>query len=260
MTLDAVVLTYHAVEHGRGPLFVDPASFAVHLECILDSGRRVSTVSELARSLARGGPERPTVAITFDDGIASVARVAAPLLADRGLTATVFCVAGHAGGTSDWATAPPGSPRLELASASELAGLAAQGLEIGCHGMTHAPLRSDDASFLRRELVDAKDVLEDATGAAVTAFAHPYGAQPSLPARRLIEMTYEAACTTVLGTVGREVDVYALPRVDAHYVRRPRLLRAVLAGSLGPYLRARRLGAGARRAIRHDYAQTAVPS
>ncbi len=258
--MDAVVLTYHAVEQGHGALFVDPGTFASHLDCIVESGARVSTVSELARELRRGALQGPVVAITFDDGLASVARVAAPLLAERGLTATVFCVAGHVGGTSDWASASSGTPRLALAHAGELRLIAAQGLEIGCHGMTHAPLRSGDSDFLRRELVAAKDVLEDMTGVAVTSFAYPYGAAPTAPALRLVEATYEAACSTVLGTVGPGADVHALPRVDAHYVRRPRLLRAALAGNLGPYLRARRLGVRARRAIRHDYADAGVRS
>jgi peptidoglycan/xylan/chitin deacetylase (PgdA/CDA1 family) len=256
----AVILTYHAVDAGHGALFVDPGTFADHLDCIADAGARVLTVSELARSLRAGDLPRSAVAITFDDGLASVARVAAPLLAERGFTATVFCVPGHVGGKSDWASALPGSPSFELAGAVELAELAAQGLEIGCHGMTHAPLRSDDATFLRRELVDAKHALEETVRAPVTTFAYPYGATPTPSARRLVSSTYGAACTTELSTVQPGADLYALPRLDAHYVRSPRLLRAALSSSLGPYLRVRRIGASARRAIRHDYARTEARS
>lgn len=253
----AVVLTYHAVESGPGALFVDARTFASHLDCIAEARMQVMTLSTLARGLRDGSLPERSVALTFDDGLASVARVAAPLLAERDFTATVFCVAGHLGGKNDWASAPAGAPQLELAEATELMELASQGIEIGCHGMTHAPLLSDDPDFLRRELVEAKHRLEAAAGTPVTAFAYPYGAKPTTGARRLVEETYDAACSTELGTIRTGADVYALPRVDAHYVRRPRLLRAALSGSLGPYLSARRLGAGARRAVRHDYAEKA---
>src|SRR5204862_10841 len=78
------------------------------------------------------------VAITFDDGFASVARTAWPLLAERGLTATVFCVAGYLGGANDWPTQATGAPRLPLADAASLTALAAEGVELGAHGSTPA--------------------------------------------------------------------------------------------------------------------------
>jgi peptidoglycan/xylan/chitin deacetylase (PgdA/CDA1 family) len=250
----ALVLTYHAVQEGDGPLFVDPATFADHLDVIVDSGVDVVTVSELATRLKAGALPRPAVALTFDDGIASVARTAAPLLAERELAATVFCVAGHLGGENDWDTALPGGPRFALATTEELSGLVEQGLEIGCHGMTHAPLVTDSAAFLGRELVEAKKMLELAAGAPVAAFAYPYGATPTSAARRQVDRSFDSAWTTVAGYAVPGSDLHLLPRVDAHYVRRPRLLRAALGGSLSPYLGARRLGAVARRALHQDYA------
>jgi peptidoglycan/xylan/chitin deacetylase (PgdA/CDA1 family) len=251
----ALALTYHAVERGDGPLFVDPGTFAAHLDEIAASGARVVTVSELA-DLLRSGRAEGAVAITFDDGLASVARVAAPLLAERGLRATVFCVAGRLGGTSAWPSAPAGAPVLELATAAEIAELARSGVEIGCHGMEHEPLVSDDLALIERETVAAKARLEGVSGGPVRAFALPYGAPPSDAARRLLEGTYSSTWTTALATLRPGAAPYLLPRVDAHYVRRPRLLRTLLAGGLHRYLQARRLGATARRALRPDFART----
>lgn len=223
------------------------------LDRVVASGADVVTVSELVARRRAGGLDRRTVAIAFDDGAASAVRVAGPLLAERGLTATYFCVAGHLGGTSDWPSAWPETPRLELAAADELAELAEQGFEIGCHGMTHAPLVSDDPGFLLRELGEAKAALEQAVGTSVRSYAFPYGALGPAAARRVVEATFESACSTMLGFVGAGSDVHALPRIDAHYVRRPSLLRTALAGTAGPYLRTRRLGASARRLVRSDY-------
>lgn len=249
----ALVLTYHAIETGDGPLFVDPATFASHLDRIVESGARAVTVSTLVELLRAGTLTRPAVAITFDDGIASVARVAGPLLAERALPATVFCVAGHLGGENDWPTSLPGAARLELARAEELSALVAQGIEIGCHGMTHAPLVSDDEALLRREVVEAGDVLERATGARPLTFAYPYGAGPSPAARRAVETTYRSACSTEPGDVRAGSDLFALPRVDAHYLRRPRRMARELDGRPSSYLRLRRAAARGRRRIRKDY-------
>lgn len=250
----ALVLTYHAVERGPAPLCVDTDLFREHLDVIAAADVQPMTVLELATALGEGGLDEPAVTITFDDGFASVAENAAPLLAERGLPATVFCVAGHLGGTSGWRTARAGGFRGRLATAAQLAELTAAGVEIGSHGMEHDPLVTTAEPNLRREIVDSQAVLEQAVGTPVRSFAYPYGARPSPPAQRLVAQTYAAACTTELGAVGSPVNVLALPRVDVHYLRSPELLERALAGSLDLYLRARRIGARARRLLRKDYA------
>src|SRR5205085_3169302 len=171
----ALVVTYHAVEPGPSPICVDPDLFRRQLDELVGGGARSLTVRELGERLAAGTLPDRAVALTFDDGFASVVRTAAPLLRERGLTATVFCVAGHLGGRSDWATQPSGSPRLDLAGADELAKLAAAGFEIGSHSSTHMPLAGAGAEALRQELDDSRRRLEDAVGVEVTSFAHPYG-------------------------------------------------------------------------------------
>jgi peptidoglycan/xylan/chitin deacetylase (PgdA/CDA1 family) len=254
MSACGLIVTYHGVGPADPPLSVDAATFAAHLDCIVASDYEVSTVSELADALRAGPLRRPTLAITFDDGFASVPRIAAPLLEGRDLRATVYCVAGHLGGRSDWPSARPETARHELARADELAALTGAGWEIGCHGMTHAPLVNGADGLLARELLEAKDVLEHAGGVPVRSFAYPYGAGPSSSAHRLVAETYASACSTRLGYVGGDDDLWALPRIDVHFIRGPRFFRAALARDLGPYLTARALGTRARRKIRPDYA------
>ena len=174
----ALVLTYHAIEPGPPPLCIDSALFAAHVECIGESDATAVTVSQLADALRTGSLKRPLVAVTFDDGAASVARVAAPLLRARGVPATIFCVAGHIGGMNDWSTGRSG-PSFRLARSEELIELADQGFEIGCHGMTHAPLREGLGVVLEDEIVAAQRLLEGEVGAPVRSFAYPYGATPA---------------------------------------------------------------------------------
>jgi peptidoglycan/xylan/chitin deacetylase (PgdA/CDA1 family) len=250
MSARRIVLTYHAIEVGRSPLCIEPSLFRGHLETIAEVGARVVSLDRLAAELRSGCPAEPTVAITFDDGAASVADNAAPLLAERRLPATVFCVAGHVGGRTDWLSEPASLPRVRLAGSSTLAGLARNGFELGSHGMTHLPLALAEASTLEREVVDSKDALEQATGAAVRWFAYPYGSAPR--DRALVERTYAGAVAGGNRAATAGADPWAIPRIDAHYLRRPALLARALRGADG-YLALLRAGARTRRLVRLDY-------
>lgn len=247
--MSALVLTYHAVEHGPGPLFVEPDLFERHLDAIVESGAPVLTVAQLGAALREERLPERAVAITFDDGFSSVTRTAAPLLLERGLSATIFCVADWLGRTNDWPSQPTAIPRRPLATADELGEIAAAGLELGAHGVTHAPLSAGDESQLRREVVAGRTALERSTGAQITSFAYPYGAPGSDLVRGLVAETYSAACTVDLRAVSGRDDPLSLPRVDVHYVRSVRLLRRALEGSLGPYLGARSVAARVRRRL-----------
>jgi peptidoglycan/xylan/chitin deacetylase (PgdA/CDA1 family) len=248
----ALILVYHAIEPGPPPLCIPPAVFREHLDCLAEAGVRVVTLAGLADDLRTERPLGRSVAITFDDGFQSVVDEAVPLLAARRLPATMFCVAGHLGGRNDWATQPASVPIRPLASAGSLASLAVRGFEVGSHGMDHLPLQAAPAGVLERELAGSRAALEAATGAPVRWFAYPYGLAGSREARKMVERTYQGACANALRPVGADADVFALPRVDAHYLRRPALFRAVLQG-LDSYLHVRRAGARLRRVLRPDY-------
>src|SRR5688572_25999250 len=100
------ILCYHAVQPGwTAPMSVEPAVFAEHVAW-LARRRRVVPLTEASRQLGRSGAIRNRgVAITFDDGFASVYEHAFPVLREHGVTATVFLVAKslvEAGSVVDW--------------------------------------------------------------------------------------------------------------------------------------------------------------
>lgn len=257
MSSSGLILTYHAIERGPAPLCIDPSLFRTHLDCIVEAGLETLTIGRLADGLRRGDLPERWAAITFDDGFASVTREAAPALLERGLVGTVFCVSGYVGDLNAWPTQPEKAPRLALATPAALAALAQNGFEIGSHGLEHAPLDTASDDVARRELLDSKHILEQAVGVTVRSFAYPYGALPtSKTGRSLVEGAYSAACTTTIGVVDPGADPLALPRVDAHYLRRLSLLGAAIQGDAGSYLLVRRLGARARRLLRPDYARS----
>ena len=180
---------------------------------------------------------------------------AAPILVERRLRETVFCVAGRIGATNRWPTARPGAPEVQLADAGALSMLASAGFEIGAHGTDHEPFDAVTGAAIRREVADARASLEARVGVRVGSVAYPYGALPSAAALAAVRETYTTAVTTRIGRVDVRSDPYALPRVDAHYVRSPRMFRAVLDGGANGYLALRRTAALARRKVVLDYAR-----
>ncbi len=106
---------------------------------------------------------RDDVRITFDDGNASDVELGLPALADRGLFATFFIVAGRLG-----------VPRF--LDEAGLRALTAAGMEVGSHGMRHRPWRGLDDRALHEELVEAKTVLEGVIDRPVTRAGCPFGA------------------------------------------------------------------------------------
>lgn len=255
MSAAALVLTYHAIARGPAPLFIEPDLFADHLDRIAASGATVLTVCDLAAALRSGTLPDRVVALTFDDGFADVAETAAQLLAERGLPATMFCVADHVGGVSDWATQPPSAPRLPLAGAGTLTALVAAGWEIGSHGATHAPLSRLTRDLRRHELERSRSRLEELLGEPIRSFAYPYGAVPDTGTQELRAAGYDAGCTTYVALATSTTSPFAISRVDAHYLRRGAQLTAVLEGRAPGYLAARRLAARVRRVVTTDYEQ-----
>lgn len=249
----ALLITYHAIEHGPQPLCVDPDLFRRHVETVLSDGARIVDVTTLVDQLSAPPSSERLVAFTFDDGFSSVARHAAPILSSYGVGATVFCVAGHVGGRNDWPTDRAGGLVSSLMSEEDIAQIVSDGLEVGSHGFSHVPISRVEGDLLRREVVESKQMLERLSGTTVRSFAYPYGALPDEDSRRLVGSTYDAACTTRLAAVDVGADLHLLPRVDAHYLRRPEILRRAVSGSLDSYLLLRRLGSRARRVLRPDY-------
>ena len=254
MSDQALILTYHGVEAGPGPLWIEPARFRAHLDCLEEQGARLLTLSQLVDGLTDAGVPERAVAITFDDGMLSVVQEAAPLLVERGMSATIFCVAGRLGQDNAWGSNPQTTLRRSLAGARALSELAAVGFEIGSHGMQHAPLHAVSGAELTREIVDSKAALEQQIGAPVSSFAYPYGVAPREAGSALIRSTYRSACCASPAYARAGADVFELPRVDIHYLRRAAMLARAAQGSLQTYIGLRRGAGRIRRYAVKDYA------
>jgi peptidoglycan/xylan/chitin deacetylase (PgdA/CDA1 family) len=186
------ILTYHAVEDrppGSDPyrLCVSPALFARQLEFL----RRKRDVASLEAVVQRSVRSlRPSVAITFDDGYASVLDVALPLLRKYDIAAVVFVPTASIGGCNDWD--PMHEPPLRLMAEEQVARLAREGVEIGCHSHHHLDLsRLSEASVIR-ELRRSSDILRDITGRPPRYVAYPFGAVNETVERAASVVGFEA--------------------------------------------------------------------
>jgi peptidoglycan/xylan/chitin deacetylase (PgdA/CDA1 family) len=94
-----LILMYHRIaETHLDPwgLAVSPACFAAQVD-LLKASRRILPLREFAAMHAAGRPSADALAITFDDGYACNAAVAAPILARHDAPATFFLTTGHIG-------------------------------------------------------------------------------------------------------------------------------------------------------------------
>lgn len=123
---------------------------------------------------------RDDVRISFDDGNRSDVDIALPALRDRGLQATFFALAGR---LDDPASL----------DAADLRGLRAEGMQIGTHGWTHVPWRGLSDADARRELLDSRVALTEASDGPVLDAALPLGRYD----RRLLGRLRSAGYRTV---------------------------------------------------------------
>jgi peptidoglycan/xylan/chitin deacetylase (PgdA/CDA1 family) len=235
-----VILTFHSISKGDSPLKISPALFAEQMVW-LSSKAQVLSLGEVVTCLLerRPLPER-TVVLTFDDGFRDFLDSAVPVLSRFDFPATIFLPAGYCGGSNSWPGQPDWVQREGLLNWQEVTDLANRGFVFGAHSMTHPMLPALSIAEAEREIKDSKTEIEGHIQRSVDFFAYPFGGwNPAV--RDLVRKHFRAACSTGAGVVEPNSHPFALPRVDAHYVRNPYWFKKLFTRSFLTYLRARRL-------------------
>jgi peptidoglycan/xylan/chitin deacetylase (PgdA/CDA1 family) len=214
------VLCYHSIGQ---PLWgvndVSPAAFRHHLELALELGYRIVPASEIAET--GGGPK--DLAITFDDGLKSVATVAAPVLAEYGVPWSLFVV-------SEWAEGRHGWDRDVMLRWDEIEGLAATGAEIGSHSATHPNFRWLGTVAMLDELARSRRAIADRLGAAPTTFAIPWGQSTSWPTAATVAAR-EVGYTTIFAQSEELRPAQTVGRTFVTHWDGDRIFRALLEGA-----------------------------
>jgi peptidoglycan/xylan/chitin deacetylase (PgdA/CDA1 family) len=180
-----VFLMYHELEIGGRSLcqsepgyvryILSLETFRAQMQWLKDAGWLGLNVSE-----ALLFPSGAGVCITFDDGCETDLLAAAPVLKEFGFNATFYLTAGFLG--------TPGYLNHE-----QVRQLDAQGFQVGCHSMTHPYLSDLPDAELKREIVDAKALIENIVGHPIEHFSCPGGRYD----QRALDVARQAGFATV---------------------------------------------------------------
>ncbi len=237
---EPVILTYHSIAGGGSPIEIPPEMFAQQMDW-LAGHFRVAPLAEVVDALRAHHPlpER-TVVLTFDDGFADFFSVAAPVLLRHRLPATVFLPTAYLGKTSAWPGQPAWVKTAPLLSWEQVRELSAAGIDFGAHSVSHPALTALGPADVEKELAESREEIETHTGRPAAFFCYPYGLwNPAV--RRCAQQHFRGACSTAAGAVEPDADPYALPRVDAHYLRNRRWFRSLFTQRFRSYVAARRI-------------------
>jgi peptidoglycan/xylan/chitin deacetylase (PgdA/CDA1 family) len=165
------VLMYHYVDAEPPPvgpyadgLTVRTPDFTEEMDYLVEHGYHTVTLADayLAMAGLEQLPDKP-VALTFDDGGLDNYEVAFPILEERGLIATFFVITKTVGamGQMDW---------------DQLREMAAAGMSIQSHSVSHPGLTGVSDARLESELVDSRSAIIEAVDEPGYVLCYPSGA------------------------------------------------------------------------------------
>ena len=209
--MGVTILLYHALDSTDEPLRIENAAdgsvvvefknFAEQLRCLDQMGKRIVALEKVLDSDSSLTDEE-CVILTFDDGHRSNWSLALPELLQVGAVATFYVVAGFV------------DRDPKYVSSVQLRELAAHGMLIGSHGMTHRYLPQLSPNEVRRELADSRTRLEDILGQGVVDFALPGGHSNRAVFEAIRECGYRSVATCKVGIHRLGDDPFHLPRLE----------------------------------------------
>ncbi|MEA2142679.1 MAG: hypothetical protein QOI64_1109 [Solirubrobacteraceae bacterium] len=184
----SIVFGYHGVgqaSQDEDPhyLWVTEDTVRCHVELLLEAGFEFCTVAALAAMADGGEPPPGYAALSFDDGMEDNHSVLMPLLQEYGVTATIYVTTGLIGQPNPWLAESLGQ---RMMTEDEIRAVAAAGIEIGAHSVTHPDMALLGYDECMREMTTSRAELERILGQPVRTFAYPftrYGAQAAEAAR-----------------------------------------------------------------------------
>lgn len=172
-----ILMYHHFCEARNDRLTVSREKFERQLQYLRDKGYRSMRLSELLHPERLDGERR--VVITFDDGYASVARIAVPLLARYGFSATCFLPVGLIGADNAW-----DGGGIPLMSADTLRALPREHIELALHSWRHENYCLKSSDDIARDVALCRKRLDDLEIPYQPLFAYPYGQAPKDRRRR----------------------------------------------------------------------------
>ncbi|HKY06330.1 MAG TPA: polysaccharide deacetylase family protein [Blastocatellia bacterium] len=235
---------------------VPPRAFEKQIATLREFAEVVPLHELPARLAASPANGRPIVSLTFDDGYASFCYDALPVLRNYDVPATVFVITSLIGMPGPvpfdrWSQhnsrRAPSEVWRSMSWKEIETCLAAGIITIGAHSHRHLMGRYCDREQLADETGLSREILRSRLGHGhALAYAYPYGSTklgyvPPSYVDAVRAAGYQMAVTTDLGLASAESDPYLLPRLEAHGLDSPGVIKAKTTGTLGPYYLSDRL-------------------
>jgi peptidoglycan/xylan/chitin deacetylase (PgdA/CDA1 family) len=215
------ILMYHSIcrlADDPNALCTSPERFQAQMRYLKLRRLRGVSLRELLRA-ANSGTAKRLVGLTFDDGFEDFLHSALPTLERFGFSATLF-VLGSMPSENHWKHYHEPKPRLKLLGAEGIREVAARGIEVGSHGMSHVWLSGLEPDLLEEEVSGSRQALGELLGEAIDGFCYPYGSIDRAAVRAVRRARYAYACS-IMERI--EHNLYDLPRIPA--TQRDNLLR-----------------------------------
>ncbi|OGT36791.1 MAG: hypothetical protein A3F12_00725 [Gammaproteobacteria bacterium RIFCSPHIGHO2_12_FULL_38_14] len=213
-----IILLYHSI--GDGPWAVSENAFRDQIEW-LKNNCDILPIDDLLKS--KNNKNKPEVAITFDDGYASLYQTAFPILQSKNITATVYLSAGC---ISDSDSKRQQSNQLlghylgeTFLIWDEVRLLEKNGWEIGSHGVNHIDLTMQSNATIKTELNLSKEKIENKLGKICRHFAYTFAKHDKKIRNEVASAGYQYAAAAQHSRLKKNSDPFVLPRlnIDKNY-------------------------------------------
>jgi peptidoglycan/xylan/chitin deacetylase (PgdA/CDA1 family) len=205
-----LILLYHSVGGSAEATATD--AFRDHLGVIVAMGQLLPLQEVLGSPSSRS----IAVAVTFDDGYATLKDNASTILTEFGCAATAFLNVGEiADGERRASKAEDGYYANEqFLTWRDVDALLAAGWHIGSHGVRHLDLLRADAATAKNEISASKQALERRLGATCEMFAYPWGRNDPALRAQVRTAGYHYGFAGDHSGLTANSDPFALPRIN----------------------------------------------
>lgn len=200
---ELLILMYHHV--GEPPpgamrgLYVTPRQLGRQIAWLRNQGAQFTTFTRLEHGDGLVHPWPWYVILTFDDGHLDVYERGMAVFAEQAVPAVVYPVVGSLGHRGlVWEENEDHTP-VDILSESEVADMAARGIEFGSHLLTHRHATRLPPEALAHELSASRQRLMALTGQPCPSVAYPFGSVSGEVTTAAREAGYRYGLTTEPG-------------------------------------------------------------
>jgi len=199
-------LFYHSLDSGKSL-----TNFLKQIDYLVKHGYKVVPINDVV-SYVKGTKTLPprSVCLTFDDGYSDNYGAVFAILKKYDVPVTIFLSTKY--------VASDDSQEIDLGiserflSWGEIEEMARSGVCFGSHGHNHCDLTSLSGDKSLQEILLSKELIKKNLSGRIRYFSYPYGRYDGKTLRLVKKAGFEAAFTTIPGTIRPGDDPYALKR------------------------------------------------